>query len=239
MQHPKTSSLSNTIGYEAFLVDQGVEPAVARDLCMEIGKVADKINGGAYTLYSEDLLERPIDDLPVVDGRRPSFKDRIAEGLSGLVGSEVRVDYIGVEDLCDAGKNGRDEQLRIYRFVRHGTVRTALKLGGGTRRYRSGEPLDPVDFSLRYEVSRALGTHKIRQILDRGYGHVFSKILKDNIIDLWFGYSKALIRKDLARARHFAALCPTLRIALPVGKHREETNRWIFFIHRNSARRVG
>lgn len=232
MNRPKTNSLSNTIGLEIFLVDHGVEAFLAHELCMQLGKIAEKIRDDrVYALMNESQLE-------YADGLRTD-KDVIEQGFGGIVGNpKTHIDYIGADDLCGHEKS-RDEQIILYRTLNKRPLRDILGLSGGLKRDKSKKLLEEdVDYCLRKEVNRALGTHQLRDVLDQTYGHVFSKMLKENISDLWFGYCAALITRS-QRVEPFAMFCPMTTKTLPLGQNAKEPDLWFFFVHRSKAKRLG
>lgn len=251
MNHPK-STLSNTIGIEAELVDRGADAALARAFCMEIGRIPeDKLRDGVYVLLDESMLEQePLHATEDREtGRRLTHKEIITRGFSGIAGPDARIDFHGVDDLC-GHRDSRDEQLMLYRMLNRRPLSEILGLATGRKRDKTKRPEEDGDFLFRREINRALGTNKLRDILDITFGNAFSKIIKENIADLWFCYGKALVAagserdaavraKAIKQVEAYARFCPTLRWALPVGQHARDPNRWIFFILRNNAKRLG
>ena len=236
---PKTDSLSNTIALEVLMLDNGVEPTLARAVCMEIGRTAEKSATGWKPL-DESQLEAPNP----FNFRPPTGetgKQVIAKCLVDLTGEPVIVDYIGVANLCSADRNrSREGQMNLYRLIRYSPMRKVLNLGGGIRRDKLVTGADHLEFQLRREIKRAIGTHKLEDALDARFGNLFSKMIKDNVIDLWFGYLRAVIQsaknpKLTNLVQSFGALCEMNRKAPILGRHRDE-NRWIIMVHSSNGK---
>ena len=78
------------------------------------------------------------------------------------------------------------------------------------------------------------------KVLDRNFGHDFSKILKDNIVTIWQNYFCAVMNGRVDGIEYMGRLCELTTKTLPLGLINGSGGRdsWLFFVQRNDAKEL-
>jgi len=211
--------LSDSLELNDFLLQSAADKTIVGPAIDRLDAFTDKWRDGTYRLLKQASVD-------------PA---KLTEAIRLAVGETPK--FVQFQSVSELSRLPREKQLRFYRVAHAGNVSRFLrsckaheKMYSHVRGLRQmGRAVEDGARDLLTLVGLALGTKTMESALDSTFGNSMAKLVKYDIVDLWYFRLGYVLVGDFATAEKFDPLINLFRTTPVLGRLEKTPHTWLFW----------